>query len=330
MTSPTNGRLVSVVVPTYQRPQLLPRAIGSILDQTYRPIEVIVVNDGSRDETDTVIDGLKVDADSRGLSLVPLSKSNGGVSSARNAGLKRVAGDFVAFLDDDDYWYPEKLSKQMQAIAESGVSACCCLTDCTTEQGPATHPRTPAQLLRGAAGPSFVAGKSYAWINSIVVRRDVVERTGDFDSRLPHGEDDEWIARLCFEAQFCAVEEALCRWSYTPVSLTRLSGIEQLIKRDDDYRLMLRTIRDSCKDRPGWEEQAWRGRVARDFDQFMKHRLYAGDLAGARSVLVEAYELVGAAAVRRSRAKYRKAWLLSWFGMRLPHPKHDDLTEIRR
>lgn len=330
MTSPTIGRLVSVVVPTFRRPHLLPRAVRSILDQTYRPIEVIVVNDGSEDETDTVIDGLKAEAVARGLSLAPLSKRNGGVSSARNAGLKRVTGDFVAFLDDDDYWYPEKLSRQMRAIADSGASAACCLTDCTTDHGPATHPKSPAELLRGAAGPSFVAGKSYAWINSIVARRDVVERAGEFDARLPHVQDDEWIARLCFEARFCAVEEAQCRWTYTPVSLTRLSGIEQLIKRDDEYRLMLRTIRDSCKDRPGWEDQAWRGRVARDFDQFMKHRLYAGDLAGARSVLMEACELVGAAAVRRSRSKYRKAWLLSWLGIRLNHPKHDDLTEIRK
>src|SRR4051794_30242570 len=102
---------VSVVIPTYNCADLLPRAIASAFDQTVPPVEVIVVNDGCTDDTDAVMRQL-VDETSKNLRYVV--KENGGEASARNTGVAHATGEFVAFIDQDDVWLPDKLETQLR------------------------------------------------------------------------------------------------------------------------------------------------------------------------------------------------------------------------
>ena len=106
---------ISVVVPTYNRRDLLQRALESAQKQTYADIEIIVVSDGSTDGTKETVEGAAAD-DAR-IRFIELSPSRGG-NAARNAGIEAATGDYVAFLDDDDKWLPEKLEKQMNYCAQ--------------------------------------------------------------------------------------------------------------------------------------------------------------------------------------------------------------------
>ena len=99
---------ISIVIPTYNRVDFLPKAIQSVLNQTYRNWEMIIVDDGSTDNTEEIVKGYK---ESRIQYIV--HKYNLGLSAARNTGIKKSRGEYIAFLDSDDEWFPEKISCQM-------------------------------------------------------------------------------------------------------------------------------------------------------------------------------------------------------------------------
>ncbi len=103
---------ISVIIPTFNRKHILPRALDSVFNQTYQPLEIILVDDGS---TDGTADWLSANYSS----LQIIQQSNKGVSSARNAGINRAKGEWIALLDSDDEWLPDKLAKQVQALKEN-------------------------------------------------------------------------------------------------------------------------------------------------------------------------------------------------------------------
>jgi glycosyltransferase involved in cell wall biosynthesis len=113
---------VSALIPTYNCATLLPRAIASAFNQTLAPLEVIVIDDGSTDDTPRVLAEL---AESYGGRLVVERKPNGGEASARNRALARARGELVAFIDQDDQWHPRKLELQARLLAEDpSLDAC--------------------------------------------------------------------------------------------------------------------------------------------------------------------------------------------------------------
>src|SRR6185436_14214556 len=112
---PDPGPLVSVVIPTHDRWPLVGEAIDSVLRQTFTDLELVVVDDGSTDETAT---GMRRFADPR-LRYVPIPHS-GNVAKVRNEGVERSRGRWIAFLDSDDLWHPRKLELQMAALTQSG------------------------------------------------------------------------------------------------------------------------------------------------------------------------------------------------------------------
>jgi len=114
--------LISIIIPTYNRITALPRAIESVLNQTYSNFELIVIDDGSDDHTDTYVHSL---LDSR-ISYFYIQ--NQGVANARNVGVEKSSGDLIAFLDSDDEWLSEKLEKQVQYMADYS-RACICQTE---------------------------------------------------------------------------------------------------------------------------------------------------------------------------------------------------------
>ena len=109
---------ISVIIPTYNRRNTLPRAVESVLNQTYKPIEIIVVDDGSMDGTKEMFSNM--------YPLVRyIYQVNSGVSSARNTGIKSAIGDWIALLDSDDEWLPDKLNRQVQLLQDNaGIRFC--------------------------------------------------------------------------------------------------------------------------------------------------------------------------------------------------------------
>ena len=101
-----NQHKISVIIPTYNRGNMIERAVRSVLNQTYNNIEVIVVDDGSTDNTEEVIKDIK------DTSVIYIKEANAGACVARNKGIDVSSGDYIAFLDSDDEWFPEKLEIQ--------------------------------------------------------------------------------------------------------------------------------------------------------------------------------------------------------------------------
>jgi glycosyltransferase involved in cell wall biosynthesis len=203
---------ISVVLPTHNRSGLLPLTLRSVLRQHGVDFEVIVVDDGSTDDTAEVVAGL---GDPR-IRLVRHDTPQG-VAAARNRGIAEARGAWVAFLDDDDLWAPDKLARQLEAA--NGAHCAWVYTGAVNvddrlrilEGGPPPPPeRVPELLKRYNPVP---AGAS-----NVMVRADALARVGPFDPRLRRTEDwDLWI-RLARDGQPAAVRRPLVAYRMHPRS----------------------------------------------------------------------------------------------------------------
>jgi glycosyltransferase involved in cell wall biosynthesis len=312
---------VSVIIPTFNRAGLLPRAVDSVLAQGWPEIEIVIVDDGSSDGTPQAIETLKARAP-----IHAIRQTNGGDAAARNAGLRAVRHDWIAFLDDDDTWRPAKLKVQMTVLEQTGAQACCGLVAMTT----GTKPASAGRLLSGSCAGAFLRGEQSAAITSLLVRRLAVHKAGEFDTSLRVGSDMEWIARLAHEAEFCAVPDVVADYNNSPDALSRFEGIEQLIVRDRFDLMTVDRVLERCRGRSGFDHDAWAQFAARTVDRCAKHRMYAGDVAGAEE-LIARYGRLGAepSILRRTGRKLFKAKLLKLVGGRIRHPKFRDPANIR-
>lgn len=199
---------ISVIIPTYNRAGIIERAVKSVLAQTVQDLEIIVVDDGSTDDTASVLAGF-------GERLKVLRQSNQGVSAARNAGIRAASGEWVAFLDSDDQWHPSKLEKQLAALEKTGAKLC--FTRCVTEgkeQIRDVDGLKPAST--DGALKHFEDALQAIWkvqlhplVPSMVANRQLVHRAGMFDTSLHAGEDTRLIYNLMFLAGFAYVDEPL-------------------------------------------------------------------------------------------------------------------------
>ncbi len=220
MTSPS----VSVIIPTCNRQDLLPTAIRSVLNQTLSDFELVVVDDASDDSIDAVV---KTFADGR-VRLIRHDRRRGG-AAARNTGIRNSGADYIAFLDDDDEWYPEKLARQMEVMLRSRPEVAAVYTgyfvvDKTT--GRICLQRVPTR--RGDLYSTLLERNPIGTTSSILIRRACLEKVGYFDERLPSFQDrDLWI-RISREFHFDYVQEPL--FNYFVHSKKVWTNVEALLK----------------------------------------------------------------------------------------------------
>lgn len=317
--------LVSIIIPTFNRAGILPLAVRSVLAQTHRPLELVVVNDGSQDDTLSVLESMTAEIQAAGVTHQFVTRENGGLARARGTGADAATGDYFGYLDDDDSFDPRKTELQMQALQSSGAGAVCCYLTKIEPDRQERHPAPPKRLLSGNDPAAYVRGESYAHINSMLIARELWPKVGPFDPELKVSQDVEWCARLVHLTSFCAVELELGRYEFNPAAVSRVNSMDDLIRRDQFFELVLRKIRERNSARPNWNEQAWQDRIATDFDQFVKHLLYAGRLKEAREKWSWAMDATnGHARLTATRRKLRKAWWLGLIGRSLKHPKFGD------
>jgi glycosyltransferase involved in cell wall biosynthesis len=183
---------VTVIVPTHNRSKLLRRALVSILGQSYGDFEVIVVDDGSEHSPVDVVNDLD---DSR-IQLLT-HETNRGAAGARNTALKVTKGRYVAFLDDDDEWLPEKLELQVEVMNSSPpkVGLIYCWMDYFDSTGALvseTHPTISGDVFSQVLGKQRLAG-----CPTLLVRTEIARDVGGFDERLLRGNDGDFIRRIC-------------------------------------------------------------------------------------------------------------------------------------
>jgi glycosyltransferase involved in cell wall biosynthesis len=199
---------VSVIVPTRNRAQFLPLALASVLNQSFKDFEVLVVDDASDDNTPAIVHGLR---DPR-VRYIRHGFQRGG-AGARNTGILSSQGEYVAFLDDDDEWLPEKLCKQMDLISASGSRVGCVYTGyllVDRATGGVRGVKIPEK--RGDLAKDLLINNCLgAGGSSVLLRRDCLRQTGTFDEQLPSFQDyDLWI-RLSKRFEFDYVPEPLVR-----------------------------------------------------------------------------------------------------------------------
>jgi glycosyltransferase involved in cell wall biosynthesis len=227
---------VSIIIPTYNRSSIVPRAIESVLQQTWSDYELIVIDDGSTDDTH---DRLQ-DYEGR---IQYVYQANRGFSAARNAGVKLANGEWIAFLDSDDLWHPTKLERQFEALASLGGEFGACVTDCRYVGDPKlTWTVFEAGGLRPESefGPLYdvmkylLSESTYAiFAQSLLVLRSAFNNAGGLDESLDLYADWELMFRLSFKTKFCYVSAALVDVDRTP-SLSRVTDIGPS-RADDKY-----------------------------------------------------------------------------------------------
>lgn len=206
---------VGVILPTRNRTHSLPRALDSVLHQTWRDLEVWVVDDASTDGTAKYLAGLS-DARVRHLRL----DRPHGAGGARNAGLKKMQNEWIAFQDSDDQWRPQKLEKQMaaaEANPKAGIVYCRCIRDSGGSSLVFPPPGT-----RRRSGDIFeeMLGGNLISTQTALVRRACVEAHGFFDEALPPLEDWEFFLRLSRQVEAAFVDEVLVEAPFSADSIS--------------------------------------------------------------------------------------------------------------
>ncbi len=179
---PMQPRGISCIVPVFNGERYIAETIKSILDQTLAPLEIIVVDDGSTDSTHDVLRPF-------GDHIQIVTQKNQGPSGARNRGLEQSRGEFVAFLDADDLWIPEKLELQIERMDEMPHAQLCSGHIKSFWIPELDHERVqlenhPYHQSRALLSPC-----------TVLTRREIFERVGRFDPELQNGEDTDWFMR---------------------------------------------------------------------------------------------------------------------------------------
>lgn len=200
--------LVSVIIPTHNRPKLLERAVESVLDQTYNNLELLIVDDASNEPTDleSIFDFDSITA----FEYIYLEENRGG-AGARNVGLNLATGEYIAFLDDDDEWFPEKIERQVErfeVVADSvGLVYTAVLQyDEELEIEDVHFNLIPDDHLRKLMLHQYIGTMS-----SVMIRSNILEHVDGLNEEFPCWHDWEFYFRVGKQFKFATVKEPLVR-----------------------------------------------------------------------------------------------------------------------
>jgi hypothetical protein len=196
--------LVSIIIPTYERPEYLEGAIRTALGQSYENIEVVIVDDGSSEPYANEIVSKFPD-----FVTCIRHKKNKGLSAARNTGIQTSNGAYVAFLDDDDRWDRIKIARQILALKRNnGAGLATCLVAAITPENKLVHCETDAPS--GDCSKEILVSNKIGTPSRVLVRRECFKDVGTFDESLPTKQDWDFYLRLCQKWNVAAVEDYLC------------------------------------------------------------------------------------------------------------------------
>ncbi|MFD2528366.1 glycosyltransferase [Polaribacter marinaquae] len=220
-----NNLLVSVIIPTYNRKQYLEKTILSVLNQTYKNIEVLVIDDGSSDNyAKSVCEKFE--------KCFYYYKNNGGVSSARNYGVRKAKGSFIAFLDDDDIWVKEKLKIQINALINHNDIDCVhgpveVIDECDNRKG----------IFYGASKEKTHKRSGYVFWNALgvwlvkastpLIRKEVFKGNLFFDEDIEVGEDTDFYQRMFFKHKVLYIDKVLTQYRVYSESKSLSSQVEK-------------------------------------------------------------------------------------------------------
>lgn len=223
--STSDTPMVSVVIPTYNRKNVVRNAIESVLKQSFSDYELIVIDDGSADGTGDMIK-------SAYPSVKYVFQENAGASAARNQGIRTGSGEYVAFLDADDTWFETKLEEQVAAMAGNS-NAAICITDWQTMKGGRTLYESTLhecgyEVVNGNLTYDYIVTRFCLLPSCSMLKRDTLMQLGLFDENLTHVEDWDLMTRALLVGELVVVDKPLMERTISDDSLvndwTKLYG----------------------------------------------------------------------------------------------------------
>jgi glycosyltransferase involved in cell wall biosynthesis len=198
--------LISVVMPCHNARRHVAEAVGSVLQQTYPQVELVIVDDGSTDGSDAIVGQLAAAHPDR---IVVLHQTNSGPYAARNRGLGHAHGNYIAFLDADDVWRPKTLERLHAAMTAARADVAYCGWQNFGEAAADTQPRLPQDYAATDMAAAFL--RSCPWpINAALVRRQLIDSLRGFSERRPTAMDhDLWLRMLAARPVMVRVPETL-------------------------------------------------------------------------------------------------------------------------
>lgn len=212
---------VSVVLPCYNGMPYLPEALDSVLAQTHTPRQIIVVDDGSTDNSADVVRDYAKKHPKAGIELV--QQANGGEAAARNAGNARATAAWIAIFDADDMWDPSKLEKQLAAAADVGRKCVMVHTGITAHLPDGSLSHSDLDIGRRRTGRCTAALVEHGAIGhpSILVRRDAMNQIGGYDTTITNAIDIDLYFRLSLVGHFAFVAEHLLHYRVHDKQMSR-------------------------------------------------------------------------------------------------------------
>jgi len=210
-----NTPAVSVIIPTYNREGVIGRALHSVLNQTYQDFEIIVVDDGSTDSTNKIVESFQ---DSRIRYIRHSFKM--GAAAARNTGIKASNSEFIAFQDSDDEWLCDKLKKQMTLFSKLNNNIGVVYTGFLRVDSneaiyfPSKKTKKNGNILQALLNGNFITTQA------AIIRRECFDKTGLFDEALPRFQDWDLFIRIAKNYEFCCIDEPLLMVFHSSVSIT--------------------------------------------------------------------------------------------------------------
>ena len=279
MTQTADVSLVSVVIPAYNVAWCVGRAVESVLAQSLQEIELIVINDGSSDDTCQVLASYR-----EAISVI--DQDNRGMSAARNAGIRAARGTYVAFLDADDWWLPEKLACQvelMQSRPELGF----CSTAARVEnpQGEFLNLWSCQQISNSVLETLFEKNATIAGgCSAVMVRKSLLDQVGLFDESLKGFEDPDLWIRLAAVSGYSCIGEPLA------VVLRRENSVSRNLTAMRESAL--KSLRKNRTLLPTDLQGAfWRNCLAGVYADYAKGAYRAGRLGAALADTLRAFSL---------------------------------------
>ena len=210
--------LISCIVPVFNGERYLSEAVDSLLAQTYKSVEIIVVDDGSTDRTPQIVESF-------GKQIRSLRQVNGGPAAARNSGVRIARGDFIAFLDADDLWHPEKLARQINCLEVRPE-----IDLCVTYLQNFWSPEFKAQAEHFVNHPLAKPMPGYFSLQTLCVRRNVFDAIGLFNTELRVCEDVEWFLRAVERRKVILVSQDILTYRRLHESnISRMSVTQKVV-----------------------------------------------------------------------------------------------------
>jgi glycosyltransferase involved in cell wall biosynthesis len=243
--------LVSVILPTYNRGWILTDAIDSVLAQDYKDYELIVVDDGSTDNTRDILD-------TYGQDIIVLRQANKGVSAARNRGIAEAGGQLVAFLDSDDLWLPRKLSRQVDFFKFNPDAVINQTEEIWIRNGVRVNPK---DRHRKPTGMIFERSLGLCLVSpsAVMIQKTLLDAVGGFDENLPACEDyDLWLRISCrYPVHLIAAPLIIKRGGHGDqlskapgLDRFRIQSLEKIIESgrftESQYRAAVSNLQDKC------------------------------------------------------------------------------------